>query len=72
MIRDNTHAMSLLMEAMEYHLLPDRRAGLDPERTRPRSRGNKTQVCPRYCSSAQTTPYFVDIVGNPYLCCVKI
>ena len=36
--------MSLLMEAMEYHLLPDRRAGLDPERTRPRSRGNKTQV----------------------------
>ena len=44
LIKGNPQAMALLMEAMEYHLLPDRRAGLDPERTRPRSRGHKTQV----------------------------
>ena len=44
LIKGNTRAMALLMEAMEYHLLPERRAGLDQERTRPRSKGNKTQV----------------------------
>ena len=45
LIKGNPHAMELLMEAMEYHLLPERRAELDQERTRPRSKGNKTQVC---------------------------
>ena len=45
LIKGNIRAMALLMEAMEYHLLPERRAELDQERTRPRSKGNKTQVC---------------------------
>lgn len=36
--------MSLLMDALEYHLLPERRVGLSSEQIRPRAPPNKTQV----------------------------
>ena len=43
-VQRSPSAMSLLMDALECHLLPERKAGLSSEQIRPRSIPNKTQV----------------------------
>ena len=43
-MEENPRAMRLVMEAMEYHLLPERRAKIKSLRTQPRSASSKVQV----------------------------
>ena len=43
-VEESPRAMRLVMEAMEYHLLPERRANIKSLRTQPRSASSKVQV----------------------------
>lgn len=43
-VEGSPRAMRLVMEAMEYHLLPERRANIKSLRTQPRNASSKVQV----------------------------
>ena len=43
-VEESPRAMRLVMEAMEYHLLPERRANIKSLRAQPRSASSKVQV----------------------------